>query len=85
MGVERHYFSSDGGEIRGSVLIYNIDATFRHSGEKINMYFHNYMGPSFFTVNNGKEEDFYPGEEEKYVHLWKQFDGWWEAKGKHLY
>lgn len=83
MGTEHCYFSSRDGEITGHISFQTIDATFRHNGKKVNMYFHRYLGPSFYAVENGDEIDIYPGEEA--VDLWKQFDGWWNAKGRKLY
>lgn len=85
MGTEHHYFSSPDGEIRGHIAIATIDATFKYGKKKVNMYFHRYLGPSFYLVDDGREVDIYPGFEDDYKHLWRQFDGWWGAKGKAIY
>lgn len=62
----------------------SVDAIFRKlSGEPIAMEFHHYCGPFFLTKD---EEDWLPKEDSlEWVSLWKQFYGWWEAKGKTIY
>ena len=85
MGTEHCYFRNEEGTITGHIALSTIDATFRYNDKKVNMYFHNYLGPRFFILENKEEIDFYPGEEDEYKDLWDQFGGWWDAKGKHIY
>ena len=85
MGREHIYFQNSEGSISGHICLLTIDATFKHNDKKINMYFHNYLGPSFYIVENGEEYDIYPGEEKEYESLWKQFYLWWRAKGRNIY
>jgi len=84
MGTEHIYFDDHQG-IRGHIALSTIDAKFKFDGKPVRMYFHNYLGPSFYIIENGEEVDFYPGEEPEYEDLWNQFNGWWESKGKTLY
>ena len=61
------------------------DAVFRTlDGKPIIMEFHRYCGPSFSL--DGDDWNFMPDEDSKeWVSMWKQFDGWMNAKGKEIY
>ncbi len=85
MGVEHTYFASEDGEITGHMACSFVDAVFLYQGKKVLMSFHPYLGPSFDILEGKDEVRFYPGEEPEYNVIWKQFDGWWDAKGKELY
>ena len=85
MGTEHQYFSCKDGKITGHISFQTIDATFRHNGQKVNMYFHRYLGPSFYLLEDGEERDFYPDEAKEFAPVWDQFHGWWKAKGREIY
>ncbi len=85
MGRETIYFSGKGGEITGHISVTTPDAHFKHNGESVIMSFHPYLGPFFELVEGKQLLEFSPGEESEYDSLWKQFYGWFEAKGKAIY
>ena len=62
-----------------------IDAVFRTlDGKPISMDFHNYLGP-FFSLYDG-DGGWMPEEDTpEWDNLWRQFYGWWDAKGKDIY
>jgi len=85
VGRETIYFSGKDGEFTGHISLTTPDAKFIHNGKPVIMSFHNYLGP-FFEIVKGKElVEISPGEEPEYDNLWKQFYGWYEAKGKFTY
>ena len=85
MGQEIIYLSDKEGVVNGNILLTTQDAVFKYKGKSVIMSFHPYLGP-FFELVNGKElVDFTPGGERKYDNLWKQFSGWYKAKGKQIY
>lgn len=66
----------------GIVHYSTTDAVFRDvDGTPVTMEFHSYLGP-FFSRNNWNDGGFIPEEDSP---LWKQFYGWWNAKGKKTY
>ena len=84
MGIDATPFG-DGKTIIGIVHISTVDAIFRDLDRRpISMEFHPYLGPSFFKKNAESEwiPD-YPSKE--WDNLWRQFEGWWDAKGKSKY
>jgi hypothetical protein len=58
------------------------DAKFKHCGRTVMMSFHHYCGPMFEYTD---EEELFPDDSAEYDDLWRQFNGWWEAKGKLQY
>ena len=70
----------------GGFLHYStVDAIFRDVDKKpISMEFHNYCGPMFSKVEG--DGGYMPKEDTlEWYNLWKQFEGWWNAKGKAIY
>lgn len=63
------------------------DAVFKTlDGKGITMEFHHYCGPMFDTEFGDGGFVYMPEEDSpEWNHLWKQFYGWWEAKGKGIY
>ena len=80
MGIETLYI--DCPAMKAIVHFSVFDAKFRHKGRTVMMSFHSYCGPSFEYTD---EEIFFPDDSPEYSNLWKQFDGWWNAKGKWIY
>lgn len=78
----RHVIELEGG---GRIHYSTIDAVFRSlEGKPIAMEFHHYCGP-FFSI---EMDDFnwLPEEDSpEWDHLWDQFQGWWDAKGRSIY
>lgn len=62
------------------------DAVFRSlDGKPVIMEFHHFCGP-MFTIEDDDEGGFIPDNDTpEGKHIWDQFDGWWEAKGKKKY
>lgn len=69
--------------IPNGILHYSsTDAKFRlPDGRPVYMEFHQYCGPMF--MHKGDEIEYCPTDENDPI--WDQFEGWWEAKGKHIY
>jgi len=62
------------------------DAVFRTlDNQPIVLEFHRYCGP-MFTIDDNDPGGFMPKEgTPEWDDLWRQFDGWWSAKGKAIY
>jgi hypothetical protein len=70
----------------GMILTYSSnDAIFRKLDcTPIAMEYHKFLGP-FFSLTYDDGGWLPEVDTPEWDHLWNQFDGWWEAKGKHLY
>lgn len=74
MGLEAIRFGN------GIVHLCTVDAVFRsEDGKPISMSFHPFCGPTF---EDSDGQPVYPDEPDP---IWKQFNGWWRAKGRVLY
>jgi hypothetical protein len=68
----------------GIIHMAEIDAKFKHEGKTVLMVYHRYCGPEFFYADK-EETPLYPGDEEEYMDLWRQFEGWAKAKKNKKY
>ena len=76
---------------QGGRICFNFaDAKFKWGAKTLVMSYHNYCGPMFEMVTgNGDLVDFsdFGGVDSGVLWdaLWKQYNGWWKAKGEALY